>query len=83
MGKHSWQAPVHKAADLQMLRDGFVFVESRYEGEIAVSKYRGPQGHVVRVSEYGDKRFGEFSGRPSTVRPKEQEPESEMERRTR
>jgi hypothetical protein len=59
MSRQTWNIPVHKEAHAKLASEGYYFVESKYEGEIAVSKYRNDSGNIKRVSQYGDIKSGE------------------------
>lgn len=48
--KKTWGTPVNKERHEELIAQGFSFVESRYENEIEVSKYRNSKGSIKRVS---------------------------------
>lgn len=52
MGKSTWNYPVNQEMHDRLIKQGFEFVESRFEGEFMVSKYR--KGiHIKRVEQSG------------------------------
>lgn len=58
MSAKTWDKPVHEGKHTELTAAGWTFVESRWEGEFAVSKYRKGK-NVTRVNESGNVRSGE------------------------
>ncbi len=59
----TWNKPVNQTVHDQLTSQGFIFVESRWENEFAVSRYRGPNGEIKRVEEKGKILDGEAKSR--------------------
>lgn len=55
----TWAKPVNRTMHDQLIAQGFTFVESRWENEFAVSKYRNAKNEVKRVEESGRMLDGE------------------------